>query len=176
MAVAPLFVADLTTLTTRLRLEGAKSPGAVATINAAIEKVRQNLYRRLGVTRITALLAITYVESGDTANEILRALANTVELDWVRMLLLRTLPTLFMDTAGIRQQQFNDESAFTTGINIADELKRLQAEIDEALDLLSGEESLTDTTSVRMDLLEPDDAPDFLGGTVFPELRREPWL
>lgn len=176
MAVAPLFVVNVATLKARLRLTGAASADAAAMIDQAIEEVRQKLYGRLGATRIAAIAAITYVENGTTDNQILRALANTVEIKWVRMFLLRTLPTLFMDTAGIRQQVFNDESAFTTGTNIEKELARLQAEIDQALDILSGEEALTEASSVRSDLLEADTLPDYLGGTVFPERRREPWL
>lgn len=172
MAVAPLFVADMTTLRTRLRLDGAKAASALAVIDQAVEDVRIGFYDRLGATRVAALVAIGYSENPTTANGVLRAKANSVEVKWVRVLLLRRLPVLFIDAQGLKQQVWNDESGFASGPERAlrDEIEKLEAEIEEALLVLAGDED-PDEAILNVSTIGPDETPDLPGASVWPGRR-----
>lgn len=172
MAVAPMFVASMDVLKTRLRLEGAKTPSALGVIDQAVQDVALGFHKKLGLSRITALQAIPYDETPDSEDDFLRLLANSVEQKWVRLLLLRRLPSLFVDASGMRQQAWNDEAGFNAGPEkfLQNEIDRLQAEIDEALVALSGDEDL-DEDIVNVSTIGPDTTPDLPGASVWPGRR-----
>lgn len=175
MAVAPLFIADMTTLKTTLRLEGAKSAGALAAIDNAVLEVRLGFYRKLDVSRVAVLVALTYSDAPTTKDGVLRALANSTEVKWVRLLLLRQFTSLFLDGSAVKQQAWNDETGFSSLSEQArrDEIKRLEDEINDALEILLGDEALGAETKVNAATIEPEYYPDLPGATLYPERRSE---
>lgn len=159
------------TLKARLRLAGATNASAV--IDQAVEDVRVGFYRRLTAETVTTLLAIAYSEAPTTDDEVKRSLANYAEVKWVRKELLRTLPTLFMDTAGKANSLWNEEAGFQRPFQsqINKEIDKLEAEIDDALRVLSGEDGLRDNDSMNVSTIEPEDEVDYPGATIWPALR-----
>lgn len=160
------------TLKARLRLEGATSTGAQALIDQAVEDARILFYGRLTAATVTMIKATAYTETPSTDAQLLRTLANSVEIKVVRRDLLRSMPTLFLDSAGRRLQQFNDEAAFVAQRNLRDELARLDDEIEEGLQKLAGEEGLDEQGSIEAVALAPDDTPDLPGATIWESMRR----
>lgn len=174
MAVAPLFAASMTVLKARLRLTGATSADGLATIDQAVLDVRAGFYRRLGAARITEIKTTNDIDAPATNAEILRSVATATEVLWARLKLMRTLPTLFMDASGSQQQRWNDEAGFRSAIQQTEaEIKRLEAELEENLQLLEGTDDIGDESTVHATCLEPDDEPDLPGATVWPSLRNE---
>lgn len=158
MAVAPLFVASMDAVRARLRLSGvADASDAMDAIDEAVRVVRTNIYARLGLTRVGELVGYSSTDTPTTENEILRTVAEGMEVKWVRYELLGTLPVLFMDGSGQREQAWNDEGAFRPGgpAGAEGERRRLMAEIDRALDLLSGTSTIGGQTTVRASSIAP---------------------
>lgn len=175
MAVAPLFVVDMTTLKTVLRLEGARAAGALAEIDQSVTEARVTFYRRLGKARIDQIKATATVDAPDTNEQILRTLANTVEVAMVRQRLMRLLPMLFMDGSGNRMQLWNEETGFDPASRqgIEKELARLETEIQEGLAVLAGEQDLDDESTVSADTIGPTETTDLPGASIWPGLRAE---
>lgn len=174
MPVAPLFVASMAALKLALRLDGAKTAGAAAVIDQAVEDVRIKLYQRLGATRTAALVATAYAQNPTTDAGVLRSLCNTVETKWVKLFLLRALPTLFLDGSGVKQQVWNDEAPFATRTSdLEREIKRLEAEIEEALSALQADADEDAGNGVQAATIEPEELPDRPGATVWAHLRGE---
>ena len=170
MAQVPLFIADEDTLRKQLRLSGVPAGvDADEMISTAILEVRSKFIRRLGLTRINVLVAMTFNETPTTENESLRLVANMTELIWVKAMLMRSLTVMFLDGAGGALQDFHNESAFrSTGPFERDrEIKRLEAEIQENLELLEGTESIESETEGHILLIESDTDPALPGGTAF---------
>jgi len=150
--IAPLFVADAATLRTSLRLsalnETASDAGAL--VDDAVREVRLGFARRLGLPRVTELVAMTYDPTGGaptTDDEMLRECANLTEILWVKKLLLTRLPTVFRDSSGEARLDFNTE-ALTRETAEADrqtEIERLNASVEDNLDFLAGRESVQDS-------------------------------
>lgn len=162
MAIAPLFVADMATLKAKLRLSGVSKTDALAIIDGAVEDVRLLLYdstQGLGSTLVAEILAIAYVENATTAEALRRTRANSLESKWVRLLLLRRLPSLFMDAGAVTRDVFNDEP-FTrsSGRKLLDEIKALEDAIANDLGVLLGEEDSVGLVDAIT--FEPDDTPD----------------
>jgi hypothetical protein len=175
VATAPLFVANLATLQAKLRLSGMKSDGnGVDLLNEAILRVRVGFYRKLGTTRVATLVALLFSETPTTTDQVLRALANTTETNWVRLELFETMPTLFMDASAETTEAWNTEAAFRQG-KPSDKTKRaLWNQISRDLDILSGAVSLGDETQFKTDTIEPDVAPPLPGDSLFYPFGREP--
>lgn len=153
MANLPLFAADLATLKTRLRLSGVPvgAVDALAIIDEAILRARMSFYRRLSTFRVNQLLAIPYVENPSTNDEILRALANSVELDLVRLELFKTLPVTWMDASGDANKKWNEEALFRERgpTDRQKEMTRLSDQIEEDFQMLGLEEGLSEETGVQ---------------------------
>ncbi|MCZ2418672.1 MAG: hypothetical protein LC123_02355 [Burkholderiales bacterium] len=173
MAVAPLFVADMVTLKTGLRLKDARAEGALAIIDQAVMDVRLGFYRKLGASRVTELLDTASTDAPTTDAEVMRMLANSTETKWVRQLLLRRLPTMFADAAGGRQQAWNEEGAFeaTPERRLKDEIDRLEAEVEDALETLKGNTDLNDRSSVQVSTIGPSETPDLPGASIWKSRR-----
>lgn len=137
MAVEPLFVEDMPALKAAMRLTGAVSPDALAMIDIAVQEVRFGFYKALEADRVAELLAITFAENPTSEDGLLRMLANTVEVAWVKMLLMRAMPVLFMDTSSSTQQIWNQEG-LTRNMNTMAEIKALMASVDQGLIDLGG--------------------------------------
>ena len=163
MAIEPLFVVDMDTLKSRLRLTGASQADALAQIDQAVEDVRVGIYddeQGLGVARVTELLAISYAENAATANELLRTRANNLEVTWVRLFLMRRLPTLFMDASGESLEVWNEEPLVRkAGRDLRKEIETLAEEVKQGLAYLgAGDEN--DIGLLGVVVFEPETTPD----------------
>lgn len=139
----PLFVADLATLKSKLRLTKLPTDSAAnALLDEQILATRTAFYRRLGAARVGQILAIPFVINPTTENGVKRAIANTVEVKMVRVRLMRTLPVLFQDSSGDANTAWNTEAPYReAGLSSLDrEIKRLEDEIEEDMQVLDGEE------------------------------------
>lgn len=138
MSATPLFVPDLATLLARLRLTGIATSGQ-AVVDEAVQTVRVGIYRALGAAVVSTLLATTSTLSPITDAELERCTAERVEVAWTRMLLLRSMPVLFKESSSNIQQAWNEEGLArdASARMIADEIERLQADIDTWLGTLT---------------------------------------
>lgn len=141
----PLFVADLDTLKSKLRLtELPDSSSAVGILDEVILVSRLKFYRRLLNDRVATLVALPFNANPTTEDEILRALANVVEVKLVRCELLRRLPTTFMDSSGDVNERWNEEAPVREqGVFEAEqEILRCEEEIEADMRILEGDQSL----------------------------------
>lgn len=149
----PLFIADLATLKTQLRLSGvpASATDTNEIINQAILHARLAFYRRLGGQRVTTLLAIGFVDNPTTDDEILRAIANQTEATLVMCYLLRHLPHAWMDASGDINKRWNDEAPFReVGTEqVAERVTACESAIEENMQLLDGSEDIGDEVSIQ---------------------------
>ena len=160
MATAPLFIADLATLTSKLRLSGVPAAAdASDIINEAILVTRQKFYRELGVSRIAILGALAFTETPATENQILRAVANSTEVLMIRCELMRTMPMMFMDGNADQNQIMQDEALFrdTTSSQLEQARLACELEIQQNMDLLAGTEEIASETTIRVDSVGASD-------------------
>lgn len=166
----PRFVADLATLKEKLRLSKLPTDSAAnALLDEAILSARLDFYRRLGKARVDFLLAITFTDDPSSEEEVLRALANAVEVKLVRVRLMRTLPVMFADSSGTANKAFNEEAPFREGgISSTDkEIKRIESEIEEDFQMLAAEETQGAEANWRVFDGSPENTPPRPGETVF---------
>lgn len=158
----PLFVADLATLKERLRLTGvpAAATDTLAIIDEAVLRARLAFHRRLGTPRVNELLAITYTVNPGDKDGVLRALANSVEIDLVRCELMQRLPQAFMDASGDINKRWNEEAPFRerSPLDLGNQLKSLKNRLEEDFQMLAEEESLGDEVHGKAFSLSPDTA------------------
>lgn len=170
MAVAPVFIADMPTLKGQLRLTGAVLPDALTMIDTATQWARIYIYRELGVDRVAAIVALTYSDNPTTADGITRNKANAVELALVKIYLLRSMPTLFMDASASKQQAWNTEG-FLRGTSPSDtqnEIARLQNDIDLWLQELTADDGVTQgyASGGAITVCQPCDSPIRVGRSL----------
>lgn len=166
MAVAPLFVADMDTLKAKLRLTGVANADGVALIEEAVLQVRQEIYRRLGASKITTLLATAYTDTPATDDEYKRLVAANLEVKWVRLRLLDSMAVVFKDATGNMLEQWNEEAAFREGrLSQAEKRKAFQEILDDVRFLKSGTAGSEQRGNAN--LIEPDDAPPQPGDSVW---------
>ena len=158
IGIVPLFAPSREALITRLRLNNTVSDSGIACIDQAIEQVRAQFYRRLGRVRISQLLQMSYTENPTTDDGVLRALAYTTEVLWMRYFLLRSMPTMFADNASEVPAVWNQEG-FVRGTSpgTSSELRRLESEIEAALAELQAD---TTEGAARVAVLEPAEVQD----------------
>lgn len=175
----PLFLDDLDAMKQELRLSGVPDIGedANAILENALLEVRTGFYRRLGGARVGQLVAITANDTAPTTDdEILRSLARTVEVKWTFCVLMDRLPMLWMDDSGGAWQQFNEQGTFRkTSLSDREAMRtRFKAEIEQAMQILAGEQDLGDETTVNVGTYGNEDCPKpRLGDTVFPPVCRD---
>lgn len=166
----PLFVADLATLKALLRMTEVPSDStdALAILNEGILKARLKFYRRLGTARVGQLLSISFVENPTTEDEVLRALANTVEVKLVLCHLLVRLPHVWMDASGAIDKQWNEEAPVReqAPVELADRLSACQNEIEEDMQVLAGEDQIGDEDLIQTFDGTPDDPTPRVGRTL----------
>lgn len=139
MAQTPLFVKDLDTLKAGLRLSGVSQTDPGVMILGAMSKARIKFTDRLPVPRIQQILAIAEVDNPLTPDEILRTRASQCEVMICRLLLMRAMPVLFMDSSGAARQDWNENPlARESTTRLKDELIALEADIEEYLSALEG--------------------------------------
>lgn len=150
----PLFVADLATLKASLRLTNVPSTSgdALAILDECILKARLSFYRRLGEQRVGVLVGYTYDPNPASKEQILRALANVVEVKLTYVELLRRLPNQFMDASGDANRRWDEEAPFRErGPTAAEkEISRLLDEIEEDMEMLNAEEGLGDEVQYKV--------------------------
>lgn len=170
MANNPVFVADLATLKARLRLSGVPvaATDTLGIIDDAVLRARMRFYRRLGASRVADLVAIAYVEDPTTDDGILRALANSVEVNIVRFELMQTLPTTFMDASGDANKKWNEEALFRERgpTERQKELTRLEDQIEEDMQMLALEEELAAESGIQTYDGTPTIAPPRPGDSI----------
>lgn len=151
MAVSPIFLTDTAELKSELRLSAVSdTKDAQQIIERAMVRVRVEMYRRLGTTRMAELIAIAPVENPTALDGLLRNAAESLEVKWVRVFLMDTLPTMFMDDSGGAQEVYNDEGAFrkSDAEDRAAQRKVCLAEIEELIEFLQDGE-LGNNTSIE---------------------------
>lgn len=166
----PLFVADLATLKQLLRLTGvpASATDTLAILDEAILRARLAFYRRLGEQRVGVLAALTFEPNPTTSDEVIRALANTVEVKLVYQELLRRLPNAWMDASGDINRRWNEEAPFRerTSFDAKEEILRLHNEIEEDMQMLAAEEAVGEESDLRAYDGTPTFIPPRPGGSL----------
>jgi len=139
MAITSLFI-DLDVLKARVGLSNATQADQLAKLNQALQEVRIGFYKSLGAARISQLLAVASSDAPATSSQIDRTLTETTEVNWVKMLLLRSMPSFYM-TAAVGQA-WNEENLTqsTDQFAASKEINRLNTEIQSALSSLMGED------------------------------------
>lgn len=167
----PVFIADRATLLTRLRLEEGCGPEGL--IDQAIEESRVWLFNDevgLGKSLIDQILLTAYVDNATTAAEIRRTCANLLEVKVVRRRLLVTMPVLFMDAGGVRQEAWNEEPFFRgSHADVAGMIERLDAEIQNKLREITGDSE--DIGKLQACVFEPECPGPTPGGSLRTGLR-----
>lgn len=169
MAIAPLFVTDLATLKSRLRLSGAAATDADAMIQQAVMDVRLGFFRRLTQTRCAVLVGYTHTDTPATDTEILRALAESTEVKWVRLFAMRTLPTAFLDGVAMNQV-WQQEAPFRAALpaDLAGERLALENEIAENLTILAGDQGIGTESTISTSVIGPKCAAPPVGQEIYP--------
>lgn len=170
MVVAPVFVADIDTLKKELRL--GEIPAGKDTedlIQQALRDARLGLWRKLGDRRIRTIKAWTLVDDPSTNNEYLRHLANQTEIKWVKWFLTWTLPMLFSDDSGDADMHWNQDPTFrqVSSRNLDKLRKEYWDEILENLDLLSGDETAENETTIEVKTYSPIPKPPPIGSSLY---------
>lgn len=172
MPTSPLFVADVATLKSKIRLSGVPSTSdADDIINEAVLTVRAGFYRELGSTQIAAIQGITFVEDPASDDEVKRAVANVTEVKWVKAELMRAMPLMFMDGNAQQDQIFQDEALFRDASQrqLDQERIRLENEVEQAMELLRGDASIGSEGSIRID--SPTESQAVVDTTRYPAPR-----
>lgn len=163
---ATLFVPSKAELQARLRLSGTRASDALVLLDEAIQTARVGFYDALGAERVEVLRAIPFTIAPQTAEQALRVKAAYTEVNWVRLLLLRRLPVLFMETAGNARQAWNEEGLARQqdALSLEKELERLWAEIQDALEDLKG--TTPDNSNLNVATIGPLETPPRPGASL----------
>lgn len=163
----PVFIADTSTLKAALRLKDAASDQANVLIAGAMNKARVVIYDNLGSALTSAIIALVSNENPTTDDQLKRAKAENLEINLVRMFLLRTMPVLFQDSAAGAGESWQ-ESPFARQSDARStdrEITRLDGEIKEAIeDLTAG---APDNSVISVENIGPDETNTRPGAGVF---------
>ncbi len=158
MTATPLFLKDLDTLQSRLRLSAVDDGDAVAVIDSTVEEVRVGFYSALGAARVAEIVALPEIAEPTTDDGITKLRAVNIELLWVRVTLMRRLPMLFVQGSGQTRKAWNEEGITRDArdtSNYRREIKHLEKLVADGLAWLGGEETGEIVTSV----VELDERP-----------------
>ena len=151
----------------RLSAISAVQGDANTMIETATNQARLRFFDYLGSDRINAINAITFVEAPTTSDQYTRLRANQCEILIVRVWLLRTMPVLFRDDRSTGQQSWNEEG-LTRDISeklLAQEIDRLETEINEMLEALGEGENDGETSNVK--IMGRPEVNSYPGAAVF---------
>lgn len=165
MAVTPLFIESMETLRSLVKLTGADQPDTVVAIDNATRRVRAMIYDRIGSEAVVRVLGYASEENPTTTNALLRSRAEIMEADWVRLLLMRELPVLFMDASDNTSQVWNTEELTREAgrSDLSDQIRFLEDAIEDTLAVLAGS---TASGKVVAIVPEPDTVPPRPGDSV----------
>lgn len=150
--LVPLFVSTIAEVQQRLRLTGtAEGTDAYAMIEEAVRTVRAGFYRKISVERIAEIAAFTSEMNPITENGVIRQLAEVTEVKWIRYELMRTMPVLFSDSVATVQDAWNAEGMLrgTKPDEREYEMRRLWADIEQAMSPLRGDEEIPKETAAN---------------------------
>jgi hypothetical protein len=153
----PVFHANRAALKSKLRLTGSAAQDAEAILDQTIQEVRIGFYDFLGSSRVEKILAMPFSENPTTREGVMRLKAMTTETKWVKMLLLRALPVLFMDASGDSLEAWNDEAMTrqASQSDLAREINRLNTDVQDALKDLRGDQPV-DPGVIAVTTIESD--------------------
>jgi len=171
--IVPVFVTDIDTLKAMLRLSNVNRDDAVAMLESAIRDVRVKLYDKLTSGVVNSVVAILHAENPSTPDEIRRAKAEGVEVKMVRVELMRTMPSFFLDSLGTVRRQWNEEGSIQPMDHRSVErmIGLIEAEIDNDIAAIIGSVA-TDSSSIRCSTIDPDEDPPLPGTSVVPYATR----
>lgn len=142
-SLQPLFVPTFPLLLSRLRLSGVpEDRDAMEQIREGMREARTTFYRRLRLLKIEEIQSFASTGTPRTDNEYFRTLAELVEVKLVKASLLRSLKTIFADGGNDLGQMWNEAGLGRQmdRYDIEKEIKRLESEIEDALQILEGSE------------------------------------
>lgn len=165
LGVTPLFVESKAVLLSRLRLSGTDATDALSIIDFAIQRVRKGLYGYISRYRIDSILSVPSAINPTSDEDLLRAMAEEVEVLWVRFILLQELPTLFMDSSADTHVIWNQENLTRSSGRISK--KELDSLWEQILTLLAQiEAGSASPTGDAVSLIGPDCPQPRPGATV----------
>ena len=169
----PLFAPTEEWLKSRLKLSTVSdnSTDTNASIDQAILKARLMLNGSLGASRVETIQAYTWSETPTTDEELLLAMAATVEIDLCRQQLLRTLNARWLEGSGNERMSWNEAPLMRQqgSFEIKAELQRLEQDIQFALNVLQGDIAFGSfKRGGRVSLIGPCEAPPKPGRSVWP--------
>lgn len=170
---APLFCPDEEFLRKRLKLSTVSeaSVDTDATIDQAVLQVRTDMYRSLGSQQIDSINQTTFTETPTTDAEVVKAIAASAEISWCRIYLLRTLSPRFLESSAGSRYEWNEAPLLRQqdGFDVAEEIKRLEIDVQSALDILRGDVDLgEDRRGGGARLVEPKTTPRKPGRSIWP--------
>ena len=162
MTIQPIFM-KRSQLLNSLRLSES-SESSVQQIDDAILETRTGFYRSLGSSRVAELAAVTHSDTPASDDELDRARAESVEVKWVKLGLMRSMPTFFMEATGSAQQTWNEEGLLRDADRrLEKEIDRLQSEVNCGLQELSKGEC-----SPNVAVIGPTETNTYPGSSIFP--------
>jgi hypothetical protein len=171
MPATPLFITDLDTLKAQLRLSALDTGDAAAVLDAVVGEVRLGFNDELGISRVAEIVALTSVEAPATEDELTRFRAENVELLWTRVILMRRLPTFFVQGSGQARKAWNEEgiTGGSDDTNLRREIRSLEQQVRDGLARLESEVA----GEVNATVILPDETPPRPGDSINPAVTRE---
>lgn len=174
MAVSPMFFATMDDLRAEIRMSGLQDgeEGAIL-VDRAVSDVRVFFRDRLGGTRLTELLALYAVNDAfddpGTDDEFTVARARSAEIVAVRVLLLDSMGSRFVDASANSIDQVLDEGVLRdAAIEDRREVQNaLRARLNQLMDRLEGDLVEGDNVGFRAEALGPAETPPCPGYTVW---------
>ena len=148
---APLFHPSYDELLASLGLSGVKDKEIHTTVDSAVRFTRADLWRRLGLARVQELQAMDHVEQPKTESNHLRTMAEELESLLIRQRLVSMLTPVFLEGGGRGIDEFEDLPLIRqlSGYSKRQEREALQEQIDNLLEILTGEEEAGEDNGVR---------------------------
>ena len=171
MSATPLFITDLDTLKAQLRLSALNTGDGAAVLDAVVAEVRLGFNDDLGILRVAEIVALATADPAVTEDELTRLRAENVEQLWVRSILMRRLPTLFVQGAGQARKAWNEEGITNKPDepDLRKEIAALQQQVRDGLARLASKVS----GEVNATVLLPDKTPPRPGDSINPAVARE---
>lgn len=171
----PLFHDSFKDLTVALRLSGTdERADSTQVIKDALAAFKVELIRRMGFTDLSALQAISEVDTPTTTDELRRMAARMLEIKWVWCECIKRLQSMFADASGGAFQDFNEQGVWRQ-LDADDRrqlLRECQVDIENLFTLVLDEDTVGDHASIEVfDGTDPDSAGDYFpAGSIFPNL------
>lgn len=149
MTIAPVFIADVDVLKTRLRLSAITSNDAKAILDEAVAASAMSIFDRLGSAMVTTILATNAGTASQAARN--RTKAELIEVAQVRLVLMDLLPFSWKEGTNSGLDEWNKEgfSRDMTRAQVETAKSSLTAQIEGWYnDLLAGEEETDDDVKI----------------------------